>query len=151
MQIDKYRRVGSMLSIDYSAGAEGYGLSTLDEPEASLLEAAELVAIRALEACAIDVTGKLYSVSWSHGEHPGSRVVVELASAEGDKPARLALPMISARPITEDDAPVDCAHNSYLEAMALFEAELCAFLEGKRAQMSLFDADELAPRRAANE
>ena len=152
MQIDKYRLAGSMLTIDYSAGSEGYGLSTLDEPEQSLLDAAEMVADRALEACGIAVAATPYSVSWGRGEHPGARVVVEIKCIEGDKPARLALPIISARVLEDSDGePEDCAHNRFLEALALLESELEAFIEGKRKQMSLFDADEIATRRAVGE
>jgi hypothetical protein len=138
MTIDKFRKQGSVLDVAYSVGPEAFSVSTMDSPEKDLILAANDVAECALAAAGVDLKTKyrFFSASWAHGDNPGSRVVLEIPTMEGDR-ARLALPLISARPITKGGEVVDCPRNTYNRAMDALVAEITAFVVGKRQQMAL--------------
>ena len=141
--IDKFRRQGAVSDVAYSIGAEAFSVATMDEPESGLVHAASDAAECAVAASGIDLRGayRFFSAVWKHGENPGSRVVLLVPTMEGDD-AKLALPLISARPITKDGEAVDCPRNTYNQAMAALEEEVRAFVVGKRQQMALpFDGE----------
>ncbi len=140
MTIDKLKIDGGQITVDYSGLMESFRISTSDEAKPSLYTAAADVAVLARVALGIIVEGAGFvAISLSHGDNPGSRIVLSVPTLAGDT-AKIACPKIDAA--TEVDFQTGVVieghpRNVYNRAVELLEKEIVAFVKGKRAQMAL--------------
>lgn len=140
MTIDKLKIEGGQITVDYSGLMESFRISTADEAKPSLYTAAADVAVLARVALGIIVErAGFVAISLSHGDNPGSRIVLSVPTLAGD-PAKIACPKIDAA--TEVDFQTGVVieghpRNVYNRAVEILEKEIVAFVMGKRAQMAL--------------
>lgn len=140
MTIDKLKLEHGEILVDYTGLSESFRIATMDEAQTSLYQAAADVAILARAALGI-ITERagFVSISFSHGDEPGTRVLLSMPTFVGD-PAKIACPKISAAIVKDHETGLALEgepRNVYNAAVTRLEKEIIEFVKGKRAQMAL--------------
>ena len=140
MTIDKLKLEHGEIAVDYTGLFESFRVVTRDEAQTSLYAAAADVAVLARIALGI-VTERagFVSISFSHGDKPGTRVLLSMPTIVGD-PAKIACPKIDAAIMTDFETGLAIEgdpRNIYNAAVVRLEKEIIEFVKGKRAQMAL--------------
>jgi hypothetical protein len=136
IKIDKLKIEGSEIVVEYSSLLESFRIVTTDEPKVELYQAAANVAILGREYLVLPIGGFL-SIAFSHGDEPGSRLVLIAPTTEQN--AKIACPKISLDEVRDAHLVRIENHprNIYNAAVTELIRQTVDFVNGKRLQMSL--------------
>lgn len=147
MKIQEIKIADGVIAVEYEALDTVRIITGAHQARHELFGASQHLTIAAMRHFGVEgISCSFRSASISHGDNPGSRIMLSVTLSDGEK-ARMSLPKVTSHRIVDrrTGEDKDCTKNTYLTAIDEFVTEVEEFVKGKRKQMSLpFDPTEVS-------